>query len=117
MSPRAALEAGINPLEAISRYSLSRTVGASPPDVAALLVFEELAHTTRVRMLARRCCWGCCCCRNALLLVLVPCCCARSCAVAFHSGPAPHPPALAFTHAPSNPAIQARSHPLHAGRR
>jgi hypothetical protein len=50
MSPRAALEAGrLASLDSIGRSSISATVGASPPDVAALLVFEELAHMTRVR--------------------------------------------------------------------
>lgn len=49
-SPRALLEQGLNPVESFSRGSISHAVAASPPDVAALLVFEELAHMTRVRL-------------------------------------------------------------------
>jgi hypothetical protein len=48
-SPRALLQQGVNPVESFSRGSISHVVAASPPDVAALLVFEELAHMTRVR--------------------------------------------------------------------
>jgi hypothetical protein len=56
LSPRAALQQGggksAADLQALaasfSRVSISRAVAASPPDVAALLVFEELAHMTRV---------------------------------------------------------------------
>jgi hypothetical protein len=33
---------------ALGRGSIGTAVGASPPDIAALLVFEELAHMTRV---------------------------------------------------------------------
>ncbi|KAL4418649.1 hypothetical protein ABPG77_011399 [Micractinium sp. CCAP 211/92] len=50
-SPRAALQAfaeqELARVDTISRGSISHAVGASPPDVAALLVFEELAHMTR----------------------------------------------------------------------
>ena len=49
-SPRALLEQGLSPMESFSRGSISHAVAASPPDVAALLVFEELAHMTRVRL-------------------------------------------------------------------
>lgn len=52
MSPRAALQAlgehDLARVDTLSRGSISHAVGASPPDVAALLVFEELAHMTRV---------------------------------------------------------------------
>ena len=56
LSPRAALQQGsgrsATDLQALaasfSRVSISHAVAASPPDVAALLVFEELAHMTRV---------------------------------------------------------------------
>jgi hypothetical protein len=56
-SPRALLQdAGDNgeqrALDAalsMTRGSISHVVAASPPAVAALLVFEELAHMTRVR--------------------------------------------------------------------
>lgn len=51
-SPRAALQAlreqDLGRADTLSRGSISHAVGASPPDVAALLVFEELAHMTRV---------------------------------------------------------------------
>ncbi|KAL4458469.1 hypothetical protein ABPG75_013334 [Micractinium tetrahymenae] len=51
MSPRAALQSfgehELARLNTISRGSISHAIGASPPDVAALLVFEELAHMTR----------------------------------------------------------------------
>lgn len=54
MSPRALLEQAsdegrmLDSVQSISRTSISHVVAASPPDVAALLVFEELAHMTRV---------------------------------------------------------------------
>lgn len=56
-SPRALLEsaggsagrdAALASMQGLSRGSISHAVAASPPDVAALLVFEELAHMTRV---------------------------------------------------------------------
>ncbi len=60
-SPRAALQAfaeqELARVDTISRGSISHAVGASPPDVAALLVFEELAHMTRVSPRGV-CVWG-----------------------------------------------------------
>ena len=48
-SARQAAVEGLDPLQAMSRLSVSMRVAASPPDIAALLVLEQLSHITRVR--------------------------------------------------------------------
>ncbi len=53
---REAVQAGISP-SALNRTSVGMMVGMAPPQVAALLVFEEISHITRVR--AHACAHGC----------------------------------------------------------
>lgn len=52
-SARDAMEAGLDPAALLARGSVSARVGASPPDVAALLVFEQLSRITRASARAK----------------------------------------------------------------